>query len=72
MPRTRYFKQAVRVKPTFDWTSDPVPSGDHVNQEHVHFSSFKLDTMAISTGDFVLVRNTDSDDFKEASITGMI
>ena len=64
MTRSRYFTQAKRHRPVFQWTSDPVPpTKDH--EDNVHFSSFKLDSMSISTGDFVLVRNTDSPDFAE-------
>ena len=64
MTRSRYFKQAVRHRPVFQWTSDPVePSKGR--EDTVHFSSFKLDNMTINTGDFVLVRNTPSPDFDE-------
>ena len=67
MTRSRYFKQAVRHRPVFRWTSDPVEPTKG-REDTVHFSSFKLDNMSYSTGDFVLVRNTDSPDFAEVRI----
>jgi len=63
MPRTRYFKQPV--KPVFQWTSDPVEPGKHGPRDQVHFTSFKINELSVSTGDFVLVRNSDSNDFTE-------
>ena len=64
MTRSRYFKQAVKRRPVFQWTSDPV-APTKGREDNVHFSSFKLDSMNINIGDFVLVRNTDSWDFAE-------
>ena len=66
MTRSRYFKQAVRHRPVFQWTSDPVEPTKG-REDSVHFSSFKLDSMSITNGDFVLVRNTDAPDFAEVS-----
>ena len=61
MTRSRYFKEAVKQKPKFDWTSDPVmPSKGR--PDLIHFTSFRLDKMNISAGDFVLVRATDTID----------
>ena len=68
MPRTRYFKQPV--KPVFQWTSDPVEPGKHGPRDQVHFTSFKINELSVSTGDFVLVRNSDSNDFTEVSFPG--
>ena len=65
MTRTRYFKQSVTYRPNFQWTSDPVPPSHKGPPDQVHFSSFKLDNLCISTGDFVLVRNSDAIDFSE-------
>lgn len=65
MTRSRYFKAAVQHRPKFSWTSDPVAPGSAGPQDQVHFSSFALDSLRISTGDFVLIRNTDSPDFNE-------
>ena len=67
MTRSRYFKQAVRHRPLFQWTSDPVEPTKG-REDTVHFSSFKLDNRSINTGDYVLVRNTDSPDFAEVRI----
>ena len=66
MTRSRYFKQAVRHRPVFQWTSDPVEPTKG-REDSVHFSSFKLDSMSINNGDYVLVRNTPEPDFAEVS-----
>ena len=68
MTRTRYFKQSVTYRPNFQWTSDPVPPSHKGPPDQVHFSSFKLDNLSISTGDFVLVRNSDAIDFSEVML----
>ena len=61
MTRSRYFKEAVKQKAEFNWTSDPVmPSKGRLDL--VHFSSFRLNQLNISTGDHVLVRATDTMD----------
>ena len=61
MTRSRYFKEAVKQKAEFSWTSDPVmPSKGR--PDLIHFSSFRLNQMNIRTGDHVLVRATDTMD----------
>ena len=59
MTRSRYFKEAVKQKAKFDWTSDPVMA-TKARPDFIHFSSFRLNQMNISVGDHVLVRATEA------------
>ena len=61
MTRSRYFKEAVKQKAEFSWTSDPVMHSKG-RPDFIHFSSFRLNQMNISSGDHVLVRATDTMD----------
>ena len=62
MPRTRYFRNAVRTKPNFEWTSDPL-SPPARPSDYLHYSSFTLNSLTVEVGDYVLIRNNDRADY---------